>query len=335
MRKCLLVSLLLVGIVVVAFLVAIAFGITSTPAGQNLMSRIGLFSRFKGEAPEIYPPVGVMLENELMSRPFQKGLSSASTVYEAPTEGRITRFLAIFDPNKMPERMGPIRSARTYFLDWIHEYNGVYTHVGGNNDALARLRKEKIFNADQFIFEKDKYFWREGTNRTALEHTMFTSGEQLIQLMDDQKWYRIPSEKRYVGDLDLDEYPKVSAIKIDFGSQTYSVDYEYDPVLGKYLRSQNRAPHIDHNNDKQITVNTIAVQRVKTWSNNDAEGSISMKTIGTGEAVVFTQGYAVKGYWKKDLLDSPTRFYDEKDNEVPLDNPTWIEVLPVENTLAY
>jgi len=135
--------------------------------------------------------------------------------------------------------------------------------------------------------------------------------------------------------LDLGDYPKTSSIKINFGTQTYTVDYEYDPVLDKYLRSQNKAPHIDHNNDKQITVNTIAVQRVKTWSNNDIEGSISIQTIGTGEAVVFTQGRVIKGYWKKDSLESPTRFYDENDNEIPLNNPTWVEVLPVENGLTY
>ena len=142
-------------------------------------------------------PIGVMIENEIMSRPFQKGLVEADIVYEAPTEGNITRFLAIFltprpsfseATSLMPRqggatlysgKIGPVRSARPYFLDWMHEYKGLYAHVGGSNVALRLLGNgtstDGVFNIDQFYYEK--YFWRENVGKTALEHTMFTTLE--------------------------------------------------------------------------------------------------------------------------------------------------------------
>jgi hypothetical protein len=80
-------------------------------------------------------PLGVMIENHEDSRP-QSGLSFADTVYEAVAEGGITRFLAIFYCQDAPI-IGPIRSARTYFIDFASEYGNspLYTHVGGANAA--------------------------------------------------------------------------------------------------------------------------------------------------------------------------------------------------------
>ncbi|MDI5790611.1 DUF3048 domain-containing protein [Bacillus licheniformis] len=54
-------------------------------------------------------------EQSFKARP-QSGLSKADIVIEALSEGPITRLLAIYQSD-MPEAVGPVRSAREYFID--------------------------------------------------------------------------------------------------------------------------------------------------------------------------------------------------------------------------
>jgi hypothetical protein len=84
-------------------------------------------------------PLMVMIENHSDSRP-QSGLANADIVYEAVAEGGITRFMGVFycaaqKGASQKYDVGPVRSARTYFLDLASEYADypLYTHVGGAN----------------------------------------------------------------------------------------------------------------------------------------------------------------------------------------------------------
>lgn len=89
-------------------------------------------------------PLLVMIENHSDSRP-QSGLNNADIVYEANSEGGITRFMGIFYCNAVKGAtnkydIGPVRSARTYFLDLASEYSDypLYTHVGGSNCSAPK-----------------------------------------------------------------------------------------------------------------------------------------------------------------------------------------------------
>lgn len=85
-------------------------------------------------------PLTVMIENHLDSRP-QSGLSMADVVYEAVAEGGITRFMAVYycaamaGAGEAKYDVGPVRSARSYFVDLASEYADypLYAHVGGAN----------------------------------------------------------------------------------------------------------------------------------------------------------------------------------------------------------
>lgn len=314
--------------------------------GRKSVPNIILMTPFNGQLPNIkevkenrLPPVGVMIENELEARQYQKGLSEAEIVYEAPTEGKITRFLAIFAPGSTAPKMGPIRSARTYFLDWMSEYKGVYAHVGGNPDVLRRLMREsEVFNADQFVF--NNFFRRENLGKTAFEHTMFTTAEKMQALIDDQKWvWQAPPHvlgHKTPSSLPNDLIPPATKINIDFGHRTYVIDYEYDPAKQLYRRSQAMRPHIDSGNSKQIEASVVVVQRIKAWPNGDAEGSISMQTIGDGDAIIFIEGKAVPAKWNKKSLAEPTRFFYLNGKEVVFSSgPVWFEIVPTYNTVKY
>ena len=149
-------------------------------------------------------PLFVMIENSVDARP-QSGLGSADIVYEAVAEGGITRFGAVYlcGVAKADTIVGPVRSARTTFVNLASEYNyPLYAHVGGANCSSADGGKTCTSHKSvQALEQLSSYgwvgrtgndlnqfsigfptFWRdyERMGRTvATEHTMYSSTDKL------------------------------------------------------------------------------------------------------------------------------------------------------------
>ena len=73
-------------------------------------------------------PYAVMINNINVARPLQSGLQDAYIIYEIIVEGGITRYMALF-LDQDTERIGSIRSARHYFLDYALENDAIYVHA--------------------------------------------------------------------------------------------------------------------------------------------------------------------------------------------------------------
>ena len=58
--------------------------------------------------------------------------------YEMVAEGNITRFLALFQ-SEIPDKIGPIRSARDYFIDIAEGLDAFYIAHGYSPDAQSLL----------------------------------------------------------------------------------------------------------------------------------------------------------------------------------------------------
>lgn len=326
-------------VIFVAIIIAVGFSIfiilrTVDFTGGFCSEPKDFFCKFIGNPPQIFKPVGVMIENEITARPFQQGLSQADIVYEAPTEGNITRFLAIFLKSEYSGKVGPVRSARPYFLDWMKESGGLYAHVGGSDEALRLLWNGTSFSGvhdvDQFYYEK--YFWRENVRKIALEHTMFTTVEVLRGLADEMNWQDVILGTSKDDALLFDSSISAHEINIDFGLYLYRVKYVYDAEKNGYLRFQNGKPHIDNFNEEQINPKTVIVQRVKSWPLNDDKFRIAIRTIGGGEALIFQGGKIIPARWEKKSAEEKTKFYLENGEEFQFNVfPVWIEIVPVGN----
>lgn len=127
-------------------------------------------------------PFTVMIENLSTIRP-QSGLDKASVVYEALAEGGITRFLVVF-AGKEISKIGPVRSARNYYMDWAEEFHGIYAHAGGSPSALAAI-KNYDFTVLNALTSDGKYFWRDKTERAP--HNLYTKTELLSIARRDKK----------------------------------------------------------------------------------------------------------------------------------------------------
>ena len=268
----------------------------------------------------INPSVVVaMIDNHPDARP-QVGLADAKIVYEAPAEGGITRYVAVFDAAQDVGKVGPIRSARPYFIEWLKEYSGLYIHCGGSPEGLQKIKDEKIFDLDEM--KNGQYFWR-GDDHYA-PHDLYISSKNwnkvLVKRSDKKQFF---SNGWKFGELATSTTEMVKDISINFTSD-YIVGFTYDPIFKIYNRFVNNKPQLEEG--KQLTAETIVVQYVKVQILDDY-GRKEINTDGSGDLRVLRDGVMIRGQWKK--VDNRTRWYDQNGVEINLKpGKIWVEVVP-------
>lgn len=281
-------------------------------------------------------PICVVVENLVAARP-QAGLSDAGVVYEMLAEGGITRFVAVFATGEDTPKIGPVRSARTPFLDVVGEYDCVFAHAGGSPDALAKINQYKVRDFNQFF--NGQYFNRdeERKKRMAIEHTLFTSSDLLTRAVRDKGF---PTEGSFDAWTFADDAPLASrptepkSITIDFSTYSYKVGYTYDRATNTYLRLQAEAAH-DLENGKQVAAKNVVVQYVPTRL-ADKDGRLAMDLVGEGAGVLFHNGVATDMTWKKASREARTNFYDAEGAELTFTRgTTWVEIVPPDRDVAY
>lgn len=320
-----------------------------------------LYSKQQKDWWERQRPLGIMVENHAEARP-QSGLSSADVIYEAVAEGGITRFLSIFYC-QATEEVGPIRSARTYFLDFISEYGSspLYVHVGGANqdgpaDALAQIEDYGwvgVNDLNQFSIGFPT-FWRDYDrlgHPAATEHTMYSTTEKLLQFAatkrklaaadeDGVSWTKGFAQYGFKEDAPVAQRPVAQNIHLEFWKEApeYAIDWIYEPVANIYKRNNGGKPHTDLNNKKQLTAkNIVVLYMVQTHANDGYENNqhLLYKTKGIGKANIFMDGKQTIGTWRKDARTAKTLLFDDTGSPIKFDRGTiWFEILPTDGILT-
>ena len=277
-------------------------------------------------------PIGIMIENLSSVRP-QSGLSKASVVYETVAEGYITRFLVVFDPKEMPDEIGPVRSARPYYVDFLREYDGMYVHAGGSPEALQAV--DGLGIKDLNALYKGQYFWRD-TSKYA-PHNLYTSEELQIRALHDLEFAdERASFKPWKFKDDAEELPKTPYhVSISFYGAAYAVDYTWDRESNEYLRKNGGYSHNDANTGEQIRVKNIVVQQLPPVLAVGEKGRLTLDLAGEGRCLVARDGEIISGTWKKPTSGDRTKFYDQDNKEVELNRgSTWVHLFPDDEWLV-
>lgn len=285
-------------------------------------------------APELAdrPITGVVIENHPDARP-QSGLSQAGVVYEALAEGGITRFLAFYG-EQQAGTLGPVRSVRTYFVDWALEFDAPLAHAGGNADALDLISPLRLKNIDGLSIGAPTFY--RITDRYA-PHNLYTSGA-LLDAIEAKYGFKAST---FVASPRKKDEPGTAThptIHINYSYSGYQVDYKYDPTANDYARSLAGAPHIDRENGKQIHVKNIVVEYMPTSYGYTRinEQTVIMKTVGTGKAIVFRDGNAIEGTWSKSSHTARTELLDASGQAIPLNaGNTWYSIVPTDKIVGY
>jgi hypothetical protein len=276
----------------------------------------------KDEAATKQAVTAIMIENSPDARP-QSGLKQSGIVYEAIAEGGITRFLTLHQQDK-PQLIGPVRSLRMYYVDWLAPYNASVAHVGGSLFALREIRNGKYRDIDQF-FNGGSY-WR-AKDRYA-PHNVYTSFERLDAL-NISKGYTTSTFTGFPRvDAKAAKTPNATSLTINFGGASYNTSYVYDPATNLYNRSLAGVPHMDRE-DGQITPRVVIAMKVVMSKVLEDGYREDIKAIGSGQAYIFQNGAAQEVTWNKPTRESQISFTDANGKEVPLARgQTWISAIP-------
>ena len=272
-----------------------------------------------------FHPVAVMIDNHPDARP-ESGMAKADVVYEALAEGGITRYMAIF-ANQDCEVVGPVRSARHYFVDWAYEYNAILAHAGASPqgfdaiDALGLLHMDDNAGAG--------YFWRSDAREAP--HNLYTSTKELRDMEPDTSGGTLTSLTF------KDDQPLTQAQDIVRHLQVtypggYVVSYAYEPQDNAYWRAIEGSPNADAYLGVQYEPKNVAVLVIETWDiPGDDAGRQDMQITGGGMAYYLVDGGMVKGTWYKDSLTTQTVFLDATGQPMRFNRgQTWIQIVPKE-----
>lgn len=276
------------------------------------------------------PVTGVMIENSPNSRP-QSGLNEAGVVFEAIAEAGITRFLCLFQ-DSVPGNVGPVRSARPYYLDWAMAFDATYAHVGGSPDALQRIKEIGVKDLDQF-FNSSAY--RRDSKRFA-PHNVYTDIVQLIGV-GQSKGYTSSTFTPLLRKAkeEPSKTPNVNRIDIAISSGTYNVHYDYDPAKNVYMRSMGGAVHADAESGAQISPKVVVALAMPYSIMADGLHS-QYQTTGSGQMIVFQDGVGSIGTWSKAAPKDQFVFKDSAGGDLKL-NPgqTWFTVVSDLSRVTY
>lgn len=280
-------------------------------------------------------PIAVSINNNHAAWPHA-GLQDAYLGYELIAEGGITRLVALFK-DQNTDKIGSVRSARHYFLDYVMENDAIFVHYGQSPQAKSDLASLGINNVNGMYDAKG--FFRDKTLKRAWEHTAFTSMSRINEVVKSKK-YRITTETQLLKyspikvDHSKDETLK-TANKVTIKYSNYqTTSYEYDKENMNYKMFMGGQAHTDLVTKKQYTVKNIITYQVKNTSLGDKKGRQDLDNVGSGEGYYISNGEAIKIKWSKASRDEKTKYTLMDGTELVVnDGNTWIHIQPKGQTL--
>lgn len=307
-------------------------------------------------------PLMVMIENHPDARP-QSGLDSTDIVYETVAEGGITRFMGVFYCGAQAKDaiVAPVRSARQAFIDYASEYNyPLYAHVGGANGADTDKRVQALEHLDDYgwsgyndlnqfsigypVFVRN--YNRVPGKDLATEHTMEASTYRLWDYAATKRgltnldkngkdWMASFVPWTFQDDAGDADRGASEVVKYDFwtGVKGFDAQWDYDKSTNAYKRTMAGAPHVDSNDNQQLTAKNIVVLYTKESPSVDVHKHVYYQTIGTGKAILFQNGKQAEVTWAKKDRTSRLTFMDKKGKPVQfVRGRIWISIIDVGNS---
>ena len=264
-------------------------------------------------------PLAIMVDDNKVARP-QSGISSASIVYQAPADGGEDRYMMVFQEGTAKD-IGPVRSARPYYVYWAAEYKALFGHFGGDRQSrkvTIPAMANNIYNMDALNGGGCPY--RRVSTRPA-PHNAYTNSANLIGCAAARKYpatYQKLPTRPFRDDTAAGLLPAAQSISIFY--KTGTVGYKFNPTTDSYMRLIGGAPEIDPANGQQVYARSIIVMDQFNTNDYSEPGHVrpDVHNVGSGPVMVFQEGKVIKGTWKKKNNTALTRFYDSSGKEISL-----------------
>ena len=292
-------------------------------------------------------PIAFMIDNNKNAQP-QASLNSTYMVYEIIVEGGESRLMALFK-GTVAEDVGPIRSARHYFLDYALENDAIYAHLGNSPQAQRDFKLLDIDNINGQVYDTGKaktstsLYWR--VNHKKAPHNAYTNTESILKICKD-KGYRTTSDKESVlnyvtSEVDLaennTEVLDANYVKIPYATG-HNVEYKYNEETQRYTRYSKNKKMTDEVTKEDITTKNIIITLARNYTLNDGEnkGRQDVVTVGELDGYYITNGKAIKIKCSKKSRKDQTTYLDMEGKEINVnDGNTWVNICPIEAKITF
>lgn len=290
-------------------------------------------------------PIAFMIDNNKNAQP-QASLNLTYMVYEIIVEGGESRLMALFK-GVTADEVGPIRSARHYFIDYAMENDALYAHLGMSPQAQATFQEFGIEHINGQVYDTGKartessLYWRV-THKKA-PHNAYTNTESILKVANGYGW-KTTSEKdsvlNYVAEeinLDSEEAFSVESVKIPY-AKGHTVEYKYNNETKRYTRWSKGKKMSDETTGEDITTKNIIITFAENYTLDDGEnkGRQDVLTIGSLDGYYITNGNAIKIKCNKTSRFEQTEYVDLNGNEIKVnDGNTWVNICPIDANVTF
>ncbi|MCT4592454.1 MAG: DUF3048 domain-containing protein [Candidatus Gracilibacteria bacterium] len=270
--------------------------------------------------------VAFMIDNHRYARAFHEGILESDLIMELPAEGGIPRLIALFYINQNLDKIGPIRSARDYFIDVLEYFTPVIVHAGGSPQALEELTKRDDFlNLDHEF--GDDYFWRD--DKILRPHNLYADLDKIAEYADKNTWNKPKKLKLFEYGDDFVSDEEIDSFEVHFALDQNKAIWKWNDEQKLFIRTQK-------NEKNQIKMENVVVLVAPVWFlDKDDKGRLGMKTVGEDEAYVFRNGKYKKCKWTREE-GGFFELVNEKDEAVKLQSgKTFLEFVSDQNKLLF
>ncbi|RSK29218.1 DUF3048 domain-containing protein [Bacillus sp. HMF5848] len=267
----------------------------------------------------------VMINNHPKARP-QSGLHNADIVYEVLAEGDVTRFLALYQ-SEQPKVVGPVRSARHYFINLSNGYDALYVSHGWSPQAKAMLEANKADYLQGLFY--DGTLFKRADFRNA-PHNSYITYENILKGAE-KIGYSMKQEVKPLVFLKEEEVAQLSGEKandifVNYYNSSYSaVEFEYKDSDDKYIRFNGGEQTVDLETNTPIAVDNIFIIET-THKVLDSVGRRDIDLNSGGKGLLFQNGVVQEVQWRN--VDGKILPYLDGEPVGLLPGKTWISIVP-------
>lgn len=270
----------------------------------------------------------IKIDNVRAAHP-QTGINSADIVYEELVEGGATRLAAVFH-SKLPTTIGPVRSARSTDIGIAVPFDWPIFAFSGANSIFERLVANARL-ADRGAEVAGELYYRSAAK--AAPHNLFTTSSRLLNSATQRDGPPPQFAYRSSGDSIAPDVPTATTIQLKFQEgRGVPVRYEWNKSIGGWLRWQNGRRHVD-SAGVQVAPQNVVVQVVPYadagLTDKFGEDLFEAQMVGSGKAMVFTNGHVHEATWTRPTLRSVTTYTDANGEHILLTRGrTWVALVP-------
>ncbi len=290
---------------------------------------------FTGEAVAEEPvlrPILVTVNNHPDARP-QSGIAYADVVYEMLAEGDVTRFLALYQ-SQLPSNIGPVRSARSYFIDIAEGLDAFYIAHGYSPEAKSMLSSGVVDNINGMQY--DGTLFKRSSERKA-PHNSYIEGGDITAAAE-----KVGASLVYQKKISYSFYEEQDSVKIgldanqvamNYGKNTtFNSVYTYHKESNTYGRQSANKDTVDYLTGEPVALSNVLFFEM-AHRTIDREGRREIDITSGGKAYVVQQGMLREVNWKN--RDGLLVAVEDDGSDVKLvAGQTWIHFVPTSPGLA-